>query len=60
MTSRQEIRQFSFQVGPIGMEVEILNDKLTCTGVIPDSQAGFTFNVNNNIIRLLNLQYSLL
>jgi hypothetical protein len=39
MTNRQEIRDFDFYDGPIGLEVEIQYGKITVTKVIEDSQA---------------------
>lgn len=39
MTGRQEIKSFYFKPGPIGMVVEIINERLTCVKVIEESQA---------------------
>jgi hypothetical protein len=39
MTGRQEIKCFNFKPGPIGMVVEIINERLTCVKVIEESQA---------------------
>ena len=39
MTGRQEMKSFHFKPKPIGMVVEIVNERLTCVKVIEESQA---------------------
>ena len=39
ITGRHEVRAFQFSPGPIGIEVEMLYQRLICTRVMPGSQA---------------------
>ena len=39
MSVRQLIKEYIFNIGPIGLEVEYLNDSLVCTKCFEDSQA---------------------
>lgn len=39
LTGRQEIQDFTFSPGPIGMEVECYHGRLVCTKVLENSQA---------------------
>lgn len=39
ITAKHDIRDFEFSSGPIGLEVEMVHHRLTCTKVVPHSQA---------------------
>ena len=63
MTVRQEIREFIFKAGPIGMEVAVASNRLSCIRILPNSQAASygsvldgaeIYSVNND--RVFNLK----
>ena len=54
-TVRQEVRDFQFGVGPIGIEAEMVFGRLTCTRVLPDSQAeAHAQQLENSVILAVN------
>ena len=63
ITGRHEVRAFHFQPRQIGIEVEMLYQRLICTRVVPDSQAHIYENALNgseilsvNGVRVMTLE----